>query len=317
MSRELGEFQHLLNDDGFLARRQIDLTDRRRYELLGGVVAQALSVFHQHGIAVGDLSPKNLLSAAADPAPRVYFIDCDAMRFQGRSVMPQLETPAGRSGSSTPTRNWAAPLPTATSSGSSPCGCSPVPRTPAIPPACRGRCRPPSGSSSPPPSPPPRAPTRTRRLGHPARHRRRYRIHPPDGGPTVHASPPQARNGSAAGGLGRDPLRLRPADRDRSQAQVSRPSSGDGPAYPVQGPNDHAHLRRHDRAGSRDYCRHQFAQELARTRKRGGRGFGGPRSGQPRRAAAEPAGGRSTGSLCFKHYSVRSRGEAHRHVDRE
>ena len=34
MSRELGEFQHLLNDDGFLARRQIDLTDRRRYELL-------------------------------------------------------------------------------------------------------------------------------------------------------------------------------------------------------------------------------------------------------------------------------------------
>ena len=49
-------------------------------------------MFHQHGIAVGDLSPKNLLFSY-DPAPRVYFIDCDAMRFQGRSVMPQLETP--------------------------------------------------------------------------------------------------------------------------------------------------------------------------------------------------------------------------------
>ena len=91
MSRERGEFQHLLNSDDFLARKQIDLTDRRRYGLLREV-AQALSVFHRHGIAVGDLSPKNLLFSY-DPALRVYFIDCDAMRFQGRSVMRQLETP--------------------------------------------------------------------------------------------------------------------------------------------------------------------------------------------------------------------------------
>jgi amino acid transporter len=90
LSRELGEFQHLLNDDSFLARRQIALSDRRRYELLGEA-ARALSVFHRHGIAVGDLSPKNLLYAWQ--APAVYFIDCDAMRFQGRSVMSQLETP--------------------------------------------------------------------------------------------------------------------------------------------------------------------------------------------------------------------------------
>lgn len=92
MSREVAEFQHLLNDESFLARRQIGLTDRHRYELLREV-ARALSVFHRHGIAVGDLSPKNLLFAC-DPDPAVYFIDCDAMRFQGGSVMTQIETPS-------------------------------------------------------------------------------------------------------------------------------------------------------------------------------------------------------------------------------
>jgi serine/threonine protein kinase len=91
MSREAAEFQHLLNDESFLARRKIDLTDRHRYELLREV-ARALSVFHRHGIAVGDLSPKNLLFTY-DPNPGVYFIDCDAMRFHGRSVIQQVETP--------------------------------------------------------------------------------------------------------------------------------------------------------------------------------------------------------------------------------
>jgi amino acid transporter len=91
VSREAAEFQHLLNDENFLARRQIGLSDRRRYELLREV-ARALVVFHRHGIAVGDLSPKNLLFTFA-PDPGVYFIDCDAMRFQGRSVLRQLETP--------------------------------------------------------------------------------------------------------------------------------------------------------------------------------------------------------------------------------
>lgn len=60
MSRERAEFQHLLNPESFLARRQIKVTDRLRYELLRET-ARALAVFHRHGIAVGDLSPKNLL----------------------------------------------------------------------------------------------------------------------------------------------------------------------------------------------------------------------------------------------------------------
>ena len=80
MSRELGEFQHLLNDDGFLVRRHLAVSDRRRYELLGEV-ARALAVFHRHGIAVGDLSPKNLLYSHQGTG--VYIVDCDAMRFRG------------------------------------------------------------------------------------------------------------------------------------------------------------------------------------------------------------------------------------------
>ena len=90
-SRELGEFQHLLNGDRFLAMRGIPLSDRHRYELLADA-ARALEVFHQHDIAVGDLSPKNMLFGL-QPHSRVYFIDCDAMRFRGESVAKQLETP--------------------------------------------------------------------------------------------------------------------------------------------------------------------------------------------------------------------------------
>lgn len=91
LGRQAGELQLLLNNDSFLARRTIPLTDRHRYELIGAT-ARALAVFHRHEIAVGDLSPKNLLFSLSSPA-RVFFVDCDAMRFQGRSVGPQLETP--------------------------------------------------------------------------------------------------------------------------------------------------------------------------------------------------------------------------------
>lgn len=91
VARVPAEFQHLLNDETFLARRGIGLTDRLRYQLLGEL-AHALVILHRHGICVGDLSPKNLLFAFT-PRPRVYFIDCDAMRLQGRSVATQLETP--------------------------------------------------------------------------------------------------------------------------------------------------------------------------------------------------------------------------------
>ncbi|MEU1995031.1 hypothetical protein ABZ511_11315 [Nocardia gamkensis] len=85
------EFQHLLNGDTFLARRGIPLTERHRYELLADA-AEALTILHRHHIAVGDLSPKNLLFSL-QPDRKVYFIDCDAMRLRSRSVSAQVETP--------------------------------------------------------------------------------------------------------------------------------------------------------------------------------------------------------------------------------
>ncbi|MFC4126251.1 hypothetical protein [Nocardia rhizosphaerae] len=91
VQRKTAEFQHLLNDDVFLAKRGIPLSDRYRYELLSDAAA-ALALLHRHDIAVGDMSPKNLLFSLR-PRRQVYFIDCDAMRLCSRSVTDQVETP--------------------------------------------------------------------------------------------------------------------------------------------------------------------------------------------------------------------------------
>ncbi|MFD3703483.1 hypothetical protein ACFWUP_10075 [Nocardia sp. NPDC058658] len=91
VQRKTAEFQHLLNDDIYLAKRGIPLSDRHRYELLSDTAA-ALAVLHRHDIAVGDMSPKNLLFSLR-PRRQVYFIDCDAMRLRSHSVTDQVETP--------------------------------------------------------------------------------------------------------------------------------------------------------------------------------------------------------------------------------
>ncbi|MFE3193829.1 hypothetical protein ACFXHA_32835 [Nocardia sp. NPDC059240] len=85
------QFQHLLNDDSVLVRRNIPLTDRHRYELLSHA-AESLTVLHRRQIAIGDLSPMNLLFSL-HPHRRTYIIDCDAMRLGSRSVSTQVETP--------------------------------------------------------------------------------------------------------------------------------------------------------------------------------------------------------------------------------
>ncbi len=85
------EFQHLLNAREFVAARGIDLSDHQRYALLHEI-ASALTFLHHHGICVGDISPKNLLFSLI-PVPAVYFVDCDTMRVNGISVLPQVETP--------------------------------------------------------------------------------------------------------------------------------------------------------------------------------------------------------------------------------
>ena len=84
-------FQHLLNPRSVLTARGITITDEQRYQLLREV-AKALAFLHRIGVCVGDISPKNLLFSL-NPRPAVYFIDCDAMRINGVSALPQMETP--------------------------------------------------------------------------------------------------------------------------------------------------------------------------------------------------------------------------------
>jgi hypothetical protein len=74
-----------------LAARGVTVDDAQRYALLREV-ASGLGFLHNHGVCVGDISPKNLLFALAPPEV-VYFIDCDAMRINGVSALPQVETP--------------------------------------------------------------------------------------------------------------------------------------------------------------------------------------------------------------------------------
>ena len=91
VSTTAAEFQHLLNHSSVLAARGIDIDDAQRYSLLREV-ASGLAFLHKHGVCVGDISPKNLLFSLS-PHAAVYFIDCDAMRINGVSVLRQVETP--------------------------------------------------------------------------------------------------------------------------------------------------------------------------------------------------------------------------------
>ncbi len=85
------EFQHLLNHPTVLDARGITLDDAQRFTLLRET-ASALAFLHKHGVCVGDISPKNLLFSLT-PHEAVYFIDCDAMRINTISALPQVETP--------------------------------------------------------------------------------------------------------------------------------------------------------------------------------------------------------------------------------
>jgi serine/threonine protein kinase/sugar lactone lactonase YvrE len=90
-SSTTAEFQHLLNHASVLEARGIELDDAQRYALLREV-ASALAFLHKHGVCVGDISPKNLL-VSLRPHEAVYFVDCDAMRINGVSALPQVNTP--------------------------------------------------------------------------------------------------------------------------------------------------------------------------------------------------------------------------------
>jgi serine/threonine protein kinase len=89
-TQHLAQVQLLLNDAHYRTARGLIVDDRFRLELLHDT-ASAIEFLHGHAVVVGDLSPANLLFTRSR-RPRCFFLDCDAMRVQGMSVLPQAET---------------------------------------------------------------------------------------------------------------------------------------------------------------------------------------------------------------------------------
>ncbi|GLZ78104.1 hypothetical protein Afil01_29110 [Actinorhabdospora filicis] len=90
-TRRLANAEFLLNEDSYTTSIGLRAGDRDRLLLLADL-ARTLSRLHSLNIAVGDLSPKNLLFCLA-PRHECFLIDCDAMSLRGRTVLPQAETP--------------------------------------------------------------------------------------------------------------------------------------------------------------------------------------------------------------------------------
>jgi hypothetical protein len=80
----------LLNSDRYIRSSGLSMSDDQRLALLEDVAA-TLSRLHAMDVTVGDMSPKNILFSLS-PAPSCFIIDCDAMRVQGRSALPQVHT---------------------------------------------------------------------------------------------------------------------------------------------------------------------------------------------------------------------------------
>lgn len=90
-TRRLANLEFLLNDDVYLASIGLRISERDRLALLADL-ATTLTRLHRLGITVGDLSPKNLLFTMT-AQPEVFLIDCDAMRLNDTTALPQAETP--------------------------------------------------------------------------------------------------------------------------------------------------------------------------------------------------------------------------------
>lgn len=83
--------EFLLNDDSYSAHIGLPVDDAQRLELLLDL-ARTVDRLHGHGVAVGDLSPKNVLFTLRGQA-RCLLIDCDSMRYRGKDVLTQVDTP--------------------------------------------------------------------------------------------------------------------------------------------------------------------------------------------------------------------------------
>ena len=91
VSPTTAEFQHLFNHPSVLAARGITLDDAQRY-LVAARNRLRPVVPAQTRCLRGRYLPKNLLFSVA-PHEAIYFIDCDAMRINTVSALPQVETP--------------------------------------------------------------------------------------------------------------------------------------------------------------------------------------------------------------------------------
>jgi hypothetical protein len=91
IQRKLADVAFLLNPDAYVGSSGLSVSDRDRLALLS-TLAATLCRLHSLGVAVGDLSPKNLLFTI-NPVPGCFIIDCDAAYVRDRTVLPQVETP--------------------------------------------------------------------------------------------------------------------------------------------------------------------------------------------------------------------------------
>jgi hypothetical protein len=88
----LMSLEHLLVEDGYPERRFGLTVDTRVRARIAEQMSASLAVLHRHAIVVSDFSHRNVLAQLIEPYP-VTVIDCDSMRFQGHSVLSQVETP--------------------------------------------------------------------------------------------------------------------------------------------------------------------------------------------------------------------------------
>lgn len=83
--------EFLLNDAVFLQSIGLRVDNRLRIQLLRDL-AQITALLHREHVAIGDLSPKNVLFTLRG-TPRCLLIDCDSMRVRGRSAVEPVDTP--------------------------------------------------------------------------------------------------------------------------------------------------------------------------------------------------------------------------------
>ena len=90
-TERLATMEFLLNDDAYVGGVGLSVSDTDRLLLLADLAA-TMHRLHRLGVAIGDVSPKNLLFSLG-AQPECFLIDCDAMRVRGATALPQAETP--------------------------------------------------------------------------------------------------------------------------------------------------------------------------------------------------------------------------------